>query len=345
MAACHRVSPMIGQRQIHRSVSPQTAGYIVLAVLVGGPATAFLLFGVDAGSIGLRGAGGPLVAFSAGVLSFLSPCVLPLVPIYVTHLAGASVENGVVTADRRTTFSHSLLFVLGLSVVFVTLGISVGFAGFFLRDHQRDIEEAAGLLLVAMGALLVPSYGARSPGRAAVLLLALSMAFAAIVEIGDLRADQTRMLLLGVALLVLWARASGLLRVAVLSRTFQVGTGARHSASYGRSFLVGGAFATGWTPCVGPILGGILTLAARSGGVWTGAYLLLAYSAGLGVPFLITGLALGDASRVLRRGQPYMPVIEVVSAVMMVGLGILLISGRLSALNSYFGFSDFNQGL
>ena len=111
-------------------------GYGVLALLVALPVVAFIVFGVDATSFRLEGAGGPIISFSAGVLSFLSPCVLPLVPIYITHLAGASVENGVVVADRRKTFSHAVAFILGLSAVFVTLGASVGLAGFFVRDHQ-----------------------------------------------------------------------------------------------------------------------------------------------------------------------------------------------------------------
>jgi len=96
---------------------------------------------------------------------------------------------------------------------------------------------------------------------------------------------------------------------------------------------------------VGPILGGILTLAATSQDVLTGVYLLVSYSAGFSLPFLITGLAVGDVSRGLKKVNRFMPVFEVASAVMMVGLGILLISGRLTALNEYFGFADFNQGL
>lgn len=145
--------------------------------------------------------------------------------------------------------------------------------------------------------------------------------------------------------MVLWLRFAGLLQLNIFQRTVQLNVGVGRPVSYSRSALVGGAFATGWTPCVGPILGGILALAATSQDVLTGVYLLMAYSAGFSIPFLITGLAVADVSRGLKKVNRILPAFEVMSAVMMVGLGILLISGRLTALNEYFGFADFNQGL
>ncbi|MGD9935161.1 MAG: cytochrome c biogenesis CcdA family protein [Dehalococcoidia bacterium] len=324
---------------------PRAAWYGLLSLFVVAPVAAFVVAGLDAGDFGLRGAGGPMVAFSAGVLSFLSPCVLPLVPIFITQLAGASVENGQVTARRGVTFSHAVAFVLGLSAVFILLGASAGLLGGFLTEHQRDLEQGSGLLLIALGALLVPGYERRSPAAMAGMLLALVALLFVLVELADLRGSPFRTGILTVALAVLWARFSGFLPLNLFARTVQFNPGKASTASYGRSALVGGAFATGWTPCVGPILGGILTLAATSGDVWTGIYLLVAYSAGFSIPFLITGLAVSDASRGLKRVQRYIPAMEVASAVMMVGLGILLVSGRLTALNEYFGFAEFNQGL
>lgn len=319
--------------------------YGMLALLVLVPAAAFLALGVDAASFRLEGAGGPLIAFSAGALSFVSPCVLPLVPIYITHLAGTSVENGTAMPERRKTIAHALAFIAGLTLVFVTLGASAGLAGFFIRDHQRDLQRGAGALMIFFGSLLVPINGRRSPMSSGFFLIALVAALLALDRLANLSESPIRLLLLVSAFAVLWARVSGYLQLNLFARTIQADLGASRGTGYARSALVGGAFATGWTPCVGPILGGILTLAATSGGAWTGAYLLLFYSAGFSIPFLITGLAVADVSRALKKVQKHFFVLEVASAVMMVGLGTLLLAGRLTALNQYFSFADFNQGL
>ncbi|MGD9891460.1 MAG: cytochrome c biogenesis CcdA family protein [Dehalococcoidia bacterium] len=324
---------------------PRVFVYAGLALLVAAPAAVFVVLGVDATGFRLEGAAGPLLAFSAGVLSFLSPCVLPLVPIYITHLAGTGAAGGAVIAERRKTFSHAVAFILGLSAVFVTLGASVGLAGFFVQDHLRELEQGAGALMIFLGALLVPINGRLSPVRSAVLLLGLILAVVVLDSLAHLSESPVRLGLLLAGLGLLWARASGYVELNVFARTVQFNVGTGQSVGYARSALVGGAFATGWTPCVGPILGGILTLAATSGEAWTGAYLLLFYSAGFSIPFLITGLAVADVSRAMKSVQKHFVLLELASAVMMVGLGTLLLAGRLTALNEYFSFADFNQGL
>lgn len=324
---------------------PRRAGYAVLLAAVALPVMVFVVIGADADGVNLHGAGGPLIAFSAGVLSFLSPCVLPLVPIYITHLAGTSTDTVAGIASRRVTFSHAVAFILGLSLVFVTLGASAGFAGSTVLQHQRSLEQGSGLLLLALGALLVPAHTRRTTPVAVAMLIGLVAVFLVLVELARLQDSTIRLALLGGGLLVLWLRFAGLLQLNVFQRTVQLNPGTGRPVSYSRSAMIGGAFATGWTPCVGPILGGILTLAATSQDVLTGVYLLMAYSAGFSIPFLITGLAVADVSRGLKKVNRFMPAFEVASAVMMVGLGILLISGRLTALNEYFSFADFNQGL
>lgn len=325
---------------------PRRVGYFLLFLGIGVPVLVFVVIGVGADGVALGGAGGPLVAFSAGVLSFLSPCVLPLVPIYITHLAGTSAEGGdALVAPRSKTFVHALAFVAGLSLVFVALGASAGLGGSFVLQHQRNLEQGSGLLLLAMGALLIPAHTRRTTPVSLAMLAGLVAIFLVLVELARLQDSAIRLALLGAGLFVLWLRFTGLLQLNVFQRTAQFNPGAGKPISYGRSALVGGAFATGWTPCVGPILGGILTLAAASQDVVTGTYLLVAYSAGFSLPFLITGLAVSDVSRGLKRINRYLPAFEVASAVMMVGLGILLISGRLTALNEYFGFASFNAGL
>ncbi len=323
--------------------------YGVFSVLAAIPVAIFVLFGVTASSFDLEGAGGPLIAFSAGVLSFLSPCVLPIVPIYITNLAGATVENGVVKADRSETFTHSVAFILGLTGVFVILGASAGVIGFGLLDHAEQLEIGAGVLMIVLGALLIPTYGRRSQSQAAIALLAGSAVFIGIVQVAEIQDDPIRTLLLAGAGLVAWAKYSGYIQFNLLQRTFKSDVASNSKVGYGRSFLVGGAFATGWTPCIGPILGGILLLAAQSGDALTGIYLLLFYSAGFSIPFLMIGLAVGDITSATKRVQKYMPIFEVVSAVMLLALGALLLSGGLTSLNEwaseYFSFGEISNGL
>ena len=319
--------------------------YITFGILALIPITVFAIGGVDAQNFGLKGAGGPFVAFSAGVLSFVSPCVLPIVPIYITNLAGATVENGQVVADTRKTFTHSVAFVLGLSVVFIALGASAGLFGLALQDYISELETVAGVLLILLGSLLIPSFGRKPPLTVAVALLVTAAIFFVIVQVSELQDERGRMLLLGLAGLVAWAKYSGYIEFNLLQRTFKADLGGNRKVGYTRSAMVGSAFAIGWTPCVGPILGSILFLASTSGEPLVGTYLLAFYAAGLGLPFLLAGIAIGDATRTVKKLQKYMPAFEIASAGMMIALGALLLAGTLTNLNGYFGFSEFNQGL
>ena len=337
---------MASQRSLGRQFGDRRFVYLVFALLALGPLLAFGLGPLTNESFGLDGPGGPILAFSAGVLSFVSPCVLPLVPIYITHISGASIENGRVVTDRRVTFSHAVAFVAGLSLVFIILGTSVGLLGsYFLKDNQRDLEKVAGVMLAFMGILLIPAHGARSPMRSALVLVILTVVYFLVAEVASLRGDRTALVQLAAVMGVAWLRFAGYLPLNLLNRTYEVNIGKSRKVGYTRSALFGGAFAVGWTPCVGPILGGILTLAATSNGAWTGMYLLLAYSAGFSIPFLITGLAVSDVSRFLRKIQRYTPAIEVASGLMLIAVGLLLWYGRLTGLNNYFTFADFNGGL
>ena len=139
--------------------------YLFLALLLIVPFMAVTLGSLSSESFSLDGPGGPLLAFAAGVVSFVSPCVLPIMPIFVTHLSGASVVDGKVVADRRVTFSHAVAFVIGLSIVFIALGAAAGVLGsYFLTDNQRQLGQIAGVMLVAMGVLLMPG----KPGTSSV---------------------------------------------------------------------------------------------------------------------------------------------------------------------------------
>ncbi|MDH4268931.1 MAG: cytochrome c biogenesis protein CcdA [Dehalococcoidia bacterium] len=218
-----------------------------------------------------------LTALAAGLLSFLSPCILPLVPVYLANIAGASVLTPDLP-DRRRILLHTISFIVGFSLVFVTLGASLGLLGAALP--QAVLEKVGGALLITFGVFLI----------AAAKVPWLNY---------EKRLD--------------FARAKG--------------------TGYLRSLLIGVIFSLGWIPCVGPILGGILTLAASSQTVWQGVYLLLAYCLGLGLPFIAVGLALGAASRYIRWLSRHAFVTSIVAAVLLITIGILMLTGYLEYLS------------
>lgn len=234
------------------------------------------------------------LAFAAGLLSFLSPCVLPLVPIYLGYLTGSTLgtagEDDI--PSRRVTFFHALAFVSGFSALFIVLGASVGLIGYVLLD-QID-------LLVKVGAVLV---------------------------------------------IVLGLHLIGVIKIPLLYREKRLNMPRGSDPSYLASFGVGTVFAAGWTPCVGPVLAGILVLAGASGTVAQGALLLTVYSFGLGVPFLLTAVLLSTAITQFRRLNRYMRLIEVGSGVLLIVAGVLLFTGNMQVLNGYMNSLFMRMGL
>jgi cytochrome c-type biogenesis protein len=271
---------------------------------------------------------GLLVAFGAGMLSFISPCVLPLVPGYVSMVSGlsaaelqalrptavaapvpvsvgaggsgGSAETAPVATlpaaapptatelarQRAHLLRGILLFIAGFTVVFTALGASASSVGHLLLTHQKQLETASGLLIVAFGALLVAmASGLRLPR----------------FIVGERRFD-VRPSLLGA-----WAPP-----------------------------VMGVAFAFAWTPCIGPVLGSVLALAAGTGGSTTsGIALLLAYSLGLGVPFLLFGLAFGRMTDLLARVRSRLRVVNLVGGVILIVFGILLVTGNVAVLSGH----------
>lgn len=217
-----------------------------------------------------------LTAFAAGILSFLSPCILPLVPVYLANIAGTSVFTPEL-ADRRHILLHTVSFIIGFSLVFIALGASLGLLG--AAVPQGVLEKVGGALLVTFGVFLI----------AATKVPSLNY---------EKRLD--------------FSRAKG--------------------TGYIRSFIIGVIFSLGWIPCVGPILGGILTLAANSQTVWQGVYLLLAYCLGLGLPFIAVGLTLGAASRYIRWLSRHAFITSIVAAALLISVGILMLTGYLEYL-------------
>ena len=248
---------------------------------------------------------GVLVAFGAGIISFLSPCVLPLVPGYVSMVSGLSLAELGGQSVPRTAMVHRGgpllrgigLFVAGFTLVFVAMGAIASGLGSLLVSHRQDLTTASGVVIVVLGVVLLVS---AAPAG-------------------------------------LWSRLgagpAGWFGRAVGERRFRV-----RPATLGTwaAPVMGMAFAFAWTPCIGPVLAAVLDLAAIRSSLAGGVLLLFAYSAGLGVPFLVTGLAF-DRLTVLyagaRRGSQ---VVQVLAAAVLVAFGILLLAGQVGWLSSQF---------
>jgi cytochrome c-type biogenesis protein len=221
-----------------------------------------------------------VVAFTAGVLSFFSPCVLPLVPAYIANLAGTTAIDTKTRKNYLPTLLHSISFVVGFSCIFVALGASVGLFGTAITAYSNLIRQIGGGIIIAFGIFLIAAY--KFP----------------------------------------W-----------MNYEKRMNLNTKHTPSYLRSFLIGAVFAFGWTPCVGPILGTILTLAWSSQGVWQGALLLVTYSMGLGIPFIIIGLAWGTIMPFWKNINRHLGTISIISGLLLIAVGVLLLTGNLSWLS------------
>ncbi len=228
----------------------------------------------------------PLAAFVAGLLSFLSPCVLPLVPGYVSLISGASVED-LQSQERRllgTVMLHSITFVLGFSVVFIALGAVATSVGQLVNEYHSLLSKVAGIVVIIFGLHLT-----------------------GLLKIKALYADK---------------------------RMHEVKGG---SSPFG-SFVVGFAFAFGWTPCIGPILATILVLASAQGTVLKGIILLAVYSMGLAVPFLLTSLGVDRFLAFYGRFRRHLHTVEVCSGILLIAIGVLIFLNNLKLLSGYLTF-------
>jgi cytochrome c-type biogenesis protein len=224
-------------------------------------------------------------AFIAGLLSFLSPCVLPLIPSYMTYITGLSFsdlqDEHPTHKVRQQTVIHSLLFIAGFTTVFVLLGASATYIGSYLQAHMGLLRKIGGVLIVIFGIHVT-----------------------GIFDIG---------ILLGEKRLTLHRKPAG----------------------YLGSFIVGIAFAAGWTPCIGPILASILMVAATEETVVHGIGLLLVYSIGLGLPFFLASLAMHQFLVAFNRFKKYIRIFEIVTGVFLVIVGVLLFTNYLTILSRY----------
>jgi cytochrome c-type biogenesis protein len=228
----------------------------------------------------------PIAAFVAGLVSFLSPCVLPLVPGYVSLISGAGVEELKSHESRllRKMMLNSVSFILGFSVVFITLGAISTEVGQLLARYKSTLAQVAGVVIILFGLHL-----------------------------------------------------TGLLRINALYSDKRLHS-VKGGSTPGGAFLIGFAFAFGWTPCVGPILAVILGFAAEQDSVFKGIALLAVYSMGLAVPFLLTALGIERFLKFYSRFRAHMHAIEVASGALLIALGVLLVLGRFTIISNYLSF-------
>lgn len=228
----------------------------------------------------------PIAAFFAGIISFLSPCVLPLVPGYVSLISGASVET-LQEPDRkvlRSVLLNSFTFILGFSVVFISLGAVATGVGQLTHRFHRELAIVGGIVIFVFGLHLT-----------------------GIFKINALYSDKRL-------------------------------HGVKGGASPIGAFLVGFAFAFGWTPCIGPILGAILLIAGSQETVLKGIILLAVYSLGLAVPFLLTSLGVNKFLAFYSRFRRHLHTVEVISGILLIAFGLLIATGNFTRLASYLGF-------
>jgi cytochrome c-type biogenesis protein len=278
-------------------------------------------------------------AFLAGLVSFLSPCVLPLVPGYISMLSGIGMEQlrkGEVPSSGL--FASSLAFVAGFSVVFISFGASASAVGGFLRQNRSLLAPVAGALILLFGLHLVGLLIKLTP-RVGIILGIILVALGVVC----LLRHEPLLLNLGPAhffsLAVIGFAGPWLARW--LNRDVHMRSKATQPGIWS-GFLMGFAFAFGWTPCIGPILATVLALAAASDTVSRGVLLLAIYSAGLAVPFLLTALGISQFMRFYKNFRKYLHVVEVLSGVLLLFIGGLVfinkltwLSGKLTFLNKF----------
>ena len=256
-----------------------------------------------------------MVALGAGLLSFLSPCVLPLVPSYLSFIAGVSFDDFKRTQSDskllRKVVLNSLLFIVGFSSVFMTLGLSFSLVGQVLIQYQEAIRMVAGLLIAFFGVYI--------SGALAHL--------AKVADVAEKRWGEQPVL----GLIPIICRP--LLVGRYLTRSLQFHIGNR-PAGYVGAILVGFSFAVGWTPCVGPILGAILALASSTAHISSGLLLLGAYSVGLGIPFLLSAVAINSFFHFFSKFKRYIEIVHIGGGLLLILMGILIFTGYLTVLNS-----------
>ncbi len=230
------------------------------------------------------------VALIAGVLSFLSPCVFPLIPAYVSHLTGSFVQDNKIKVEKKLLMIRSISFILGFSVVFVAMGASASFIGQFFAGNRELVEKLSGLIIIIFGLQM-----------AGVLTFRFLM---------------------------------------FEKKLIKTGTSKKGNLS---SFLLGLAFGSGWTPCVGLALSSILLLAGAAETLYSGMFLLFIYSVGLGIPFLAISVMLTYSLGIVKKINRWLPVLSIINGWILVAMGLLLFMGQFQKLSAWLAqFTSFS---
>ena len=223
-----------------------------------------------------------LASLFAGILTFISPCILPLIPVYITLVTGLSVEELDNKKNLLSVFLSSICFVLGFTTVFVFLGLSVTIIGQFFVNNMETLRIVGGIIIIVFALHLL-----------------------------------------------------GIFKIKLLYKQFGWMDKIKRTSNYFTIYLIGCAFAFSWTPCVDPILASILIMAATQGTIAKGTFLLLIYSAGLAIPFILTALFIGRFFVVFNTLKKYYRIIEIVSGILLVLMGILIISGGFNKITMF----------
>ena len=224
-------------------------------------------------------------AFSAGIISFVSPCVLPLIPAYISFISGMSIDTlrnvGEKRKNVKTVAVSSAAFILGFSVVFILMGASATFIGNLLLEKLAVLTKIAGVVIIILGLHFI-----------------------------------------------------GVFRIKFLNYEKRINVKSSKLGIIG-VFIAGMAFAFGWTPCIGPILAGILALAATKETVYEGVFLLAAYSLGLGIPFFITGIATNTFFNLFSRIKKYFKIVEIIGGIFLIIIGLMIMFDYFTIISAY----------
>lgn len=221
-------------------------------------------------------------AFTAGILSFFSPCIFPLIPAYIANLTGSHIDTGKVVVEKKVLMFRSIYFILGFSVIFMLMGASASAIGQLFSQYRGVLEKVSGFLIILFG-----------------------MQMAGLLS----------------------------LRFLMMEKRFQVES--KGEKSNWTSFVLGLAFGTGWTPCVGLALSSILLLAGSSDTMYNGLFLLMIYSLGLGIPFLIISWVVTYSLGVVRKVNKLLPKLSLINGWILISMGLLLFTGQLQKLSAW----------
>lgn len=276
-----------------------------------------------------------LAAFFGGVVAFLSPCVLPIIPGYIAYISGVSISSDRGKGIDWNVVLSAVAFVMGFSLIFTIMGAASTAVGSFLQEYKWIISKIAAIVVIILG---VHFTGILQSEKAKKILISTTV-LAAVIYLFDIAQNREifgngfYLFILAIVLDVFYF--SGFYKILYIQKTTEI---QKKPPGIVGAFLVGIAFALGWTPCIGPILGAILLVASQQETVMQGTTLLFAFSLGLGIPFIITAAAINLFFRFFNFIRRYFLAIEIIGGILLILVGILIMTGQLERLSSILTF-------